>query len=166
MLYNYEPILVGTVPIGIPVETSDLDIICSVQDFNEFERINKVNFGVYRGFSISRRTVEGVDRIKINFMIEKWPIEIFGQMIPTQLQNGYLHMVIEDRLLRLFGEEFKQYIIQLKSSGMKTEPAFAKALNILGDPYQELLSLSNWTDAQLRGLWVDPDGGSFMKMER
>ncbi|MOA62849.1 hypothetical protein D3C78_1883950 [compost metagenome] len=68
-------------------------------------------------------------------------------------------MVIEDRLLRLFGEKFKQYIIQLKSNGMKTEPAFAKALHIQGDPYLELLSLNNWTDAKLRGLWVDPDGG-------
>lgn len=159
ILRNYQPILVGTVPIGIPVETSDLDIICSVQDFNEFERLNKVNFGIYKGFSISRRTVEGIERVKINFTIEKWPIEIFGQNKPTLIQNGFLHMVIEERLLRLFGNKFKEYIIHLKSNGIKTEPAFAKALNIQGDPYLELLSLNNWSDAELRGLWVDPDGG-------
>lgn len=157
ILENYQPILVGTVPIRIAVETSDLDVICYVQDFDEFERFNKANFEDHEGFSVIRRMVEGIERIKINFTLGRWPIEIFGQNKPTRMQNGFLHMVIEERLLRLYGERFKDYIVQLKINGMKTEPAFAKALKLEGDPYLELLKLNRWTDRELRELWEGPD---------
>ena len=86
-------------------------------------------------------------------MIENWPIEIFGQNITTTEQNGYLHMIIEDRLLNLFGKKLIEQIIQLKSQGMKTEPAFAKILKLEGDPYLKLLEFNNWTDDELRDLW-------------
>lgn len=87
-------------------------------------------------------------------MIENWPIEFFGQNKPTTEQNGYLHMIIEDRMLSLYGKKFKEQIIQLKSTGMKTEPAFAKILRLEGDPYLRILELIKWTDEELRDLWA------------
>ncbi|WP_373288499.1 DUF4269 domain-containing protein [Paenibacillus silvae] len=155
ILQNYNPILVGTIPIGINIETSDLDIICEVKNFEEFERLCKEHFRDKQGFSITRRVVEEIERIKINFMIENWPIELFGQNKSTSEQNGYLHMIIEDRMLKLYGKKFKEHIIHLKSTGMKTEPAFAKILRLEGDPYLKLLEINNWTDEELRDLWVD-----------
>ncbi|MNM69658.1 hypothetical protein D3C81_812670 [compost metagenome] len=157
LLQRYKPILVGTVPIGINIDTSDLDIICEVKDFVEFERLVKELFNDQHGFTISRKVVEGIERITVNFQVEDWPIEIFGQNKPTTLQNGLLHMIIEDRMLNMYGKKFKERIIQLKSEGLKTEPAFAKALNLLGNPYLKLLELMDCTKEQLRVLWKDSD---------
>ncbi len=45
-LAPYQPIVVGTIPINIDIENSDLDIICEVYDYNEFaDRLNNV-FGL------------------------------------------------------------------------------------------------------------------------
>ena len=48
-------------------------------------------------------------------------------------------MLIEHRLLQERGEAFRRAIITLKQRGYKTEPAFAKALGLKGDPYLALL---------------------------
>ncbi|MNI85004.1 hypothetical protein D3C73_1419600 [compost metagenome] len=101
-------------------------------------------------FSFIRRVVEGIERVKINFTIEGWPIEIFGQNKPTHEQNGFIHMIIEDRMLKLFGKQFKEQIIKLKREGLKTEPAFANLLQLEGDPYLTLLEMSSWTDEELK----------------
>jgi hypothetical protein len=50
-------------------------------------------------------------------------------------------MIIESRILKEKGIDFKEKIIKLKSSGIKTEPAFAKLLGLNGNPYVELLKL-------------------------
>lgn len=152
-LSSYNPILVGTVPIGIQVEGSDLDIICEVNDFNEFERFVGQRYGGYERFEIARRIVDGEERIKANFTIEDWPIELFGQNKPTTEQNGYRHMVVEDRMLRLFGARFRQEVIRLKTEGIKTEPAFALLLGLSEDPYARLLELEGWTDEELMALY-------------
>ena len=49
-------------------------------------------------------------------------------------------MIIEYKILELHGEVFRQEIIKLKSKGLKTEPAFAKLLGLVGNPYEELLN--------------------------
>lgn len=154
LLELYQPTLVGTLPIGIHVENSDLDIICEVRDFVRFEALAEVNFQRYPGYERARRQVAGIWRVKVNFQLEDWPVEIFGQQRAVVEQNGYRHMVLEDRLLRLYGEEFRQQIIALKREGLKTEPAFAKLMQLEGDPYNRLLELETWDDEQLRTLWV------------
>ncbi|SIQ53870.1 protein of unknown function [Paenibacillus macquariensis] len=155
ILRDYDPILVGTVPIGVNIMGSDLDIICEVKGFNDFERQMEEQFKDYFDFSITRRVVNDMERIKVNFVIEGWPIEIFGQEQPTRQQNGFRHMVIEDRMLRIYGKHFNDQIIQLKIEGLKTEPAFAKVLKLEGDPYLRLLEIYNWTDEEIRDLWEE-----------
>ncbi|SDW57494.1 DUF4269 domain-containing protein [Paenibacillus sp. CF384] len=153
-LSPYSPILVGTVPIGIHVAGSDLDLICAVSDFDAFEAAMIEAFRRERHFEIVRRVVAGLERIKVNFTLECWPIEIFAQSIRTVDQNGYRHMVVEARMLALFGPDFQSEIMRLKESGLKTEPAFAKALKLEGDPCLKLLELAEWTDEQLLALIV------------
>ncbi|GGH16378.1 alpha/beta hydrolase [Paenibacillus segetis] len=144
LLDDYSPILVGTIPLDIDVEDSDLDIICKVYDFDSFERYARGTFGSYEGYTSVCRYVEGVQRIKVNFQCGRWPIEIFGQAIPTVEQNGYRHMIVEHRLLELYGQQFKDRVRALKQSGVKTEPAFARILGLEGDPYQKLLENVDW----------------------
>lgn len=45
LLMDYNPLLVGTVPLGIQVEGSDLDIICEVHDPVEFKALVVRYFG-------------------------------------------------------------------------------------------------------------------------
>ncbi|MNE89471.1 hypothetical protein D3C80_1868800 [compost metagenome] len=48
-------------------------------------------------------------------------------------------MIIEDRILKLLGSNFRNEIRDLKHKGLKTEPAFGQLLAITENPYEELL---------------------------
>lgn len=135
----YSPILVGTIPINIDIEGSDLDIICEISDQNVFINELKNLFGGENGFVITESPK--FEAIKANFIINGFEIEIFGQNVPTTQQNAYRHMLLEYKLLLEKGEEFRQEIVALKKQGYKTEPAFARLLGIEGDAYEELLKL-------------------------
>ncbi|MFD0616551.1 DUF4269 domain-containing protein [Paenibacillus sp. GCM10027629] len=61
-------------------------------------------------------------------------------------------MIVEHRILQVIGTEGKREIRELKQNGLKTEPAFAKWLNLDGDPYAALLAMYDWSDEKLRQL--------------
>lgn len=138
-LSTYTPILVGTIPIHIDIETSDIDIICYVKDKNQFIEVLVNYFQHMKGFKVTKNDV--FDAIKANFYMEDFEIEIFGQNVESVQQNAYQHMLIEHNLLMENGEQFRQEIIELKRQGLKTEPAFAKLLGLDGNPYEALLKL-------------------------
>ncbi|MET0572202.1 MAG: DUF4269 domain-containing protein [Pedobacter agri] len=138
-LNRFTPILVGTIPINIDIESSDLDIICNVNDEEAFVSTVKNHFKNKMAFEISKNL--NFNAVKSNFVINDFEIEIFGQNIPTQQQNAYRHMLIEYKILLEKGEDFRLQVIELKRQGYKTEPAFAKLLGLQGDPYEELLKL-------------------------
>ena len=138
-LAKYKPIVVGTIPINIDIENSDLDIICYAQDRENFRNDLVHHFQQEKDFVISEN--QKLDSLKANFFIDDFEIEIFGQSIPTEKQNAYRHMIIEHRILLQKGEDFRKQIIELKNQGYKTEPAFAKLLDLEGDAYEELLKL-------------------------
>lgn len=156
---DHNPILVGTVPLGIQVEGSDLDIICEVHEMEEFAVKVARHFGDRDDYCCESRTVRGIPRIKINFNEADWPIELFGQPRQTKLQNGYLHMIIEAELLGLLGDDFRKRIIELKSAGMKTEPAFAQLLKLEGDPYEALLTLGRLAPEVLASKYLSKELG-------
>lgn len=139
LLQHFDPILIGTFPIDIAIETSDLDIACCCMNHDEFVFQIIKCFGAFKGFSIKQIVVSGQQTTIANFEIDGFPIEIFGQSMPTELQNGYRHMIIENVILNQQGEDFRQQIITLKKQGFKTEPAFAQLLGLSGDPYEALL---------------------------
>ena len=138
-LAEFEPILVGTIPINIDIENSDLDIICYWKSKVSFlEKINLL-FEKETDFSIRETLINNKESIIACFKIEDFEIEVFGQNIPTKDQNGYRHMLMEYQILQSKGDDFRSEIIKLKQKGYKTEPAFAFLLGLKGDPYAELL---------------------------
>ncbi|PZD97318.1 DUF4269 domain-containing protein [Paenibacillus sambharensis] len=149
-LRNYNPILAGTVPIGINLPSSDLDIICEVYEPETFAKVVSQLYGEEEGFSVRSRTVNGTHRVVSSFVCNNWTIELFGQPIPSSRQNAYRHMVIEARILSILENSARNRIIELKRNGLKTEPAFARLLDISGDPYQALLDMYDWDDGKLR----------------
>jgi hypothetical protein len=143
-LKYYSPILAGTIPIEIDIESSDLDIICEIdltfeKEFLEVIKSSKL-IPVDAENSFEKVIVNGEESIVLNFILEGFPIEIFGQNKPTTQQNAYLHMIAEYKILQEKGEDFKQKIIELKKQGIKTEPAFGILMQ-LENPYEDLLKL-------------------------
>jgi hypothetical protein len=139
ILSEFTPILIGTIPINIDIENSDLDIICYWENKTEF--IDKISaaFKHKPEFRIQETIINAHESVVVNFKINDFEIELFGQNIPTQSQNGYKHMIIEHQILQSKGENFRLEIVKLKQDGYKTEPAFGKLLGLKTNPYLELL---------------------------
>lgn len=149
LLAAYTPVLAGTIPLNIDIDSSDLDIICEVHDPGAFARDVRRHFDTQPGFSLRQRQIDSLPTVIANFTAEGFPVEIFGQPRPVQQQNAYAHLTVEARLLRLGGEDARRAIQDLKRAGLKTEPAFACYFGLPGDPYQALLALAALDDAQL-----------------
>ncbi|SDI09954.1 DUF4269 domain-containing protein [Chryseobacterium jejuense] len=139
-LKDYSPILAGTVPIEIDIDGSDLDLIFEVDLRFEEDFLDDLMFSKFipDDVGVEYPIINDEKCITLNFMLEGFPIEIFGQNKPTIQQNAYLHMIAEHKILQEKGEDFKQKIIELKKQGIKTEPAFGMLLG-LENPYEDLL---------------------------
>jgi GNAT superfamily N-acetyltransferase len=157
-LQEFNPILTGTIPIGIDLPDSDLDIICACDNHAAFETYLKRNFSHYSDFRIKTNLHSGVQSTIANFIVDNQRIEIFGQNIPTDKQYAYRHMLVEYQILQDRGCVFKNKVVELKKQGMKTEPAFAHMLGLVGDPYVELLRL----DMHLTIRAIKPDEYNFL----
>lgn len=139
ILSEFSPILVGTIPINISIESSDLDIICYWSNKEKFRQTIEKHFSAYQDFSIKETVKQEKPTIVCCFKIDDFPIEIFGQNIPTHQQNGYKHMIAEYLILEEKGEAFRKQIVELKKQGIKTEPAFAQLLGITDNAYQAII---------------------------
>lgn len=139
-LKEYSPILAGTVPIEIDIAGSDLDIIFEVDLRFEEDFLDDLMFSRFipHDVDVEYPIITGEKCMTLNFVLDGFPIEIFGQNKPTIQQNAYLHMMAEYKILQEKGKEFKQKIIELKKQGIKTEPAFGLLLG-LENPYEDLL---------------------------
>lgn len=138
---EFEPLISGTIPLGIATENSDLDILMSCANFDQLAmRIKK-----YFPTAVVKNSK---DHLVASFFTGKLPIEIYAENKPPLKQKAHRHLRIENRLLKLLGEDFKRQIKQLKRDGLKTEPAFGKLLD-LKDPYEELLLLYPLSDTEI-----------------
>lgn len=138
-LENYNPLVVGTIPIEIDLDDSDVDIILQTNDCNDLEKFLLDKFSHFQNFKMEQRMSDNQNILVCNFIIDQIPFEIYAENKPTHLQYGFLHMMKEFEILNQKGIRFKNEIIQLKKQGYKTEPAFAKLLGLIGNPYDELL---------------------------
>jgi hypothetical protein len=67
---GFQPILVGTIPLNINIENSDLDIICCFNDAHSFQKEIMTNFRNEKSFTIREQLI--LDRLAIvaNFFID------------------------------------------------------------------------------------------------
>ena len=139
VLQEFTPVLAGTFPIDIATDNSDLDIICFWKYKSDFIQTLKNHFGRIENFSIRELSFSNQETVIANFILGNFEFEVFGQNVPVKQQFAFRHMVIEYEILKQKGETFREQIIELKKNGFKTEPAFAKLLQLPGDPYDALL---------------------------
>ncbi len=147
-LTEYDPVVIGTPPLGIDIEESDIDIACYAPNLTEFETSTSKTFGHLNDFSIQHCTVQDQPTLITTFRHMNWEVEVFCQSIPTKDQWGVRHFYVEKRLLTL-APDLIQIIRQLKRQGLKTEPAFAQALDLKDDPYEAILELNYMSDEEL-----------------
>jgi len=139
-LAEYHPVLCGTVPIGVDVEGSDLDMIMEAHDVDRYKDEIERLYGGLEGFRIREKTVKGVPTVIAGFRYRSFDFEQFAQPVPVEEQDAYRHMLVEHHVLET-RPQIREDIVRLKASGWKTEPAFARVLGLEGDPYDRLLDL-------------------------
>jgi hypothetical protein len=139
-LEKYDPILVGTIPINIDIESSDLDIVCCWENKSDFIESLVSGFGKESNFTMKETWLHNYKTVIARFVIAHFRVEVFGQAVPTRQQRAYLHMIKEYDILCSKDEAFRKQVIKLKKQGFKTEPAFAELLGLTGDPYEALLT--------------------------
>ncbi|WP_017795972.1 DUF4269 domain-containing protein [Oceanobacillus kimchii] len=136
---TYHPVVCGTYPIDVYTEESDIDIIMFVEDFQLFSQKLQLHYCHLRTFNVKEKFIRRNQVVKSQFDFKGYKFELFGQNVPTSEQYAYLHMKIENHILKL-NPLMKDEIRLLKKAGIKTEPAFCMLLGIAGDPYEELIS--------------------------
>ena len=140
ILQEYQPLLAGTIPLEIDIETSDLDILCTCGNHVKFSKRLKRYFSHNKSFRIETKHINDIETTICRFQGNYFPIEIFGQKKKSVEQDAFRHMLIEAQILQEKGSIFAKEITHLKKSGLKTEPAFAKLLGLKGNPYVALLN--------------------------
>ena len=148
-LAEFDPIVIGTPPLGMAIESSDIDIACSASDLEQFGKAARREFGDLRSFSLHKTEQLNEPSILASFVNSGWEIELFCQRLRTEDQWGVRHFRIEQRLLA-FQPGLRAEVLRLKRLGLKTEPAFAKLLRLPGEAYEAVLALELKTDSELR----------------
>jgi hypothetical protein len=151
-LAPFDPVLAGTYPIDLAVDGSDLDVLCHAPDLALFERAVRETLGDRPGFRCERQPVGTTLAVIARFRAARLPVEVFGQPLPIDRQRGYRHLLVEARLLAGGGAALRSAVTTERRAGLKTEPAFARALGLDGDPYERLWTLSWREDDEVRAV--------------
>ena len=160
-LAEFDPHLAGTLPLGVDLPTSDLDILCHAAEPEAFAAALWDAFSGETEFSLRQWII--ADRPVIaSFIAHGWPFQVFGQKKPVNEQNGWRHFIAERRLLRLGGPTFRAAIMRERFRGVKTEPAFATVLRLKGDSYLAILDLERCDNGRLNDLLVQAGFGSHL----
>ncbi|WP_374031447.1 DUF4269 domain-containing protein [Bdellovibrio bacteriovorus] len=149
-LKEHQPLLVGTFPLGIDVSGSDVDVLINVPDLTAAETLFKKHFSGFENFKVE--THAQYSAVTASFDFQGVPFEVFAQVKDSAKQSGNRHFLAEERLLHVGGASLGDKILALRKAGDKTEPAFAKALGLSGNPYDELLRLQKLSESELRQL--------------
>lgn len=152
-LAAYRPEIAGTPPLGLDLPDSDIDVLCEVTPATRetfFTTLwatwsHAAGFRVHQWRDNERPIIAG-------FEASGWSFEIFAHPLPVAQQVAMRHFKIEQRLLRLGGPALHGRVMAARRGGLKTEPAFATVLGLIGDPFAALLALEQEADAGLEAL--------------
>jgi hypothetical protein len=150
-LRGLEVRLVGTLPLGVDVATSDIDVVVHSEDPNEvaerlaFPGLPFDELKLWRWCRAPRPLVAA-------FNFGEWPFEVFASPQPITQQDAWRHFEVERRLLVLGGVEMRDAVRTRRLEGLKTEAAFAELLGLAGDPYEAISGLFAKNDDVLLAL--------------
>ena len=85
-LAEYEPTIIGTPPLGIDIESSDIDIACTAADLEKFASDITARFASMQEFIIERVTGFPDPAVRAAFLSVGWEIELFCQTLRGNAQ--------------------------------------------------------------------------------
>ncbi|MGY4226556.1 hypothetical protein ACVMIH_003917 [Bradyrhizobium sp. USDA 4503] len=100
LLKPFDPRIVGTLPLGLAVPGSDIDIVCHASDPNAFADIVWAHYQACDDFVLFRWT-SGTRPVIARFVCDGWPFELYGDLRLVEQQRGWIHFKVERRLLAL-----------------------------------------------------------------
>lgn len=145
-LSDFSPVVVSTILVGFDTDDSDIDIVCSYTDAEQFKCTFEQAFAGNEQFFCETPSDHSIGR----FSFDDFVFEVFASRQPVMEQNAYRHFKIMERLSTIGGEAFRKQVRVLKEQGLKTEPALANLLSLHGDPYQAVFAVERWTDDEVR----------------
>lgn len=148
MLADFDPRVIGTLPLGLDISTSDIDVAVHASDPDAVADILWARRERLTALSL-RRWTHGDRPLVAEFTHLGWSFEVFAAPVPVIDQAGWRHFDVERRLLSIGGERLRNAVRTQRLAGLKTEPAFAAVLALAGDPYSALLKLYLADDAEL-----------------
>jgi len=88
-LAKYRPVIIGTPPLGIATEDSDIDIACTAPDLEEFGSFVESAFGHLNDFAFRFLHETTEPAALASFFSSGWRIELFCQRLDTEDQWGF-----------------------------------------------------------------------------
>jgi predicted metalloenzyme YecM len=149
---DLNPLVAGTFPLGLSGKDSDLDVLVFSNQLDDLSKRVQNHYRNFKDFSIEVKQKDSQRYLLANFSFGDVPFEIYACDVEPINQRAYRHFLIEERILSMGGVRAYEEVKSLLASGLKTEPAFAKLLGLLDDPYLALLEVQKWSPARLEKL--------------
>lgn len=146
LLGAFQPTLVSTIWVNLHINTSDVDILCCYSTAESFVDCCDASLGMFDRYCLQKK--QGY--VLVSFYVGAVEFEIYATTTPIQQQLGYRHFMIMRKLVNIGGLALCKKVKSLKQQGNKTEPALCKILNIIGDPYREILQVEHWSDGEIQ----------------
>jgi hypothetical protein len=151
LLSGFNPCLVGSYPVGLALDGSDLDYVCEAYDLPAFEDVVRDAFGHMDNFYLEHKNMQGgIACVALFESPNGYPVELVGQPIKTAQNYGYVRMDVTSRLLGLVGKDVVQDIQKLKKGGVSTDEALATLFGIDGDMKVHYIKMHTLDDEALK----------------
>jgi len=141
VLKPWMPLLSGSIPLELDLPGSDLDILLGARDLDVAaqEISQKLSqHQISEQISWKESQTRHGRCLTASIMANEITVELFLSAVNPLDQNSHRHLLSEYCLLVQHGEPLRARIKSLKAEGFTTEEAFAKALDLKGDPYDLL----------------------------
>lgn len=136
-LSQWHPFVAGTFPLGVEAEDSDLDILLTLKNTEALKE--KLQPLLNRSTEVSWK--ENTEKlISLSFTYLGIKFDLYAEPTLSYHQMAARHFRVEEKILEDGNAQLREKIISLRKAGLKTEPAFAQALGLKGDPYEALLN--------------------------
>ncbi len=149
---SFDGRFIGSIPLDLHGEGADADIVCSADHLEGFVAAMITAFGERPDFRSLIAPYLGRPSSIVRFTLPGLPVEIFARPEPVEAHESFRHHRAATRLLALGGEALRDQVRGLKAMGIKTEPAFARALGLEGDAALAMLDLAEAPDFVLAAL--------------
>lgn len=149
LLSPYDPLIAGSVPLGLAESDADVDILLSAGKMSLFQNFIQEILSKKFELSVKSKRFQNEESLIVQFKYQDVKFELVVQEISTHRQLAYQHFQTEERLLMLGDLQFFNQIKSLRKQGIKTEPAFAKALGLAENPYLEIAKLRALSEKNL-----------------